>query len=147
MCSQALKFEWCSFWPQQFSLKYFTTFKGQSVGLWKWWCWWLREKRISKKGLFFTSMRVKEKVRKVSFLRRTFLLSWEKGLSDSHMGNYFLNVGGGQNLRIWEWRRCKGLCCKVKKLRCPVLIQDWKFGTGIICFLELVSNILFCIIM
>ena len=43
---------------------------------------------------------MKEKVRKVSFLRRTFLLSWEKGLSDSHMGNYFLNVGGGQNLGI-----------------------------------------------
>ena len=43
---------------------------------------------------------MKEKVRKVSFLRRTFLLSWEKGLSDSHMGNYFLNVGGGQKLGI-----------------------------------------------
>ena len=49
-------------------------------------------------------MRVKEKVRKVSFLRRTFLLSWEKGLSDSHMGNYFLNVGGGQNLGIGNGR-------------------------------------------
>ena len=47
---------------------------------------------------------MKEKVRKVSFLRRTFLLSWEKGLSDSHMGNYFLNVGGGQNLGIGNAR-------------------------------------------
>ena len=66
---------------------------------------------------------MKEKVRKVSFLRKTFLLSWEKGLSDSHMGNYFLNVGGGQNLGIGN-DGVMLLCCKAKKLRCPVLIQD-----------------------